>query len=51
MKRIFFITAFLSIIGLSGLSYAEIYQWTDENGAVHFSDSPVDLRDKEEVEV
>lgn len=51
MKQIFILTAILSIISLTGISHAEMYQWTDENGAVHFSDSPVDLKEKGEVEV
>lgn len=52
MKQIFILAAALFvIIGLSSLLNAEMYQWTDENGAVHFSDSPVDLKDKGEVEV
>ena len=50
MKRIIVFAPILSmIIGLTVISQAEIYKWTDENGAVHFSDSPVDLKSKDSV--
>ncbi|NWO08138.1 MAG: DUF4124 domain-containing protein [Alteromonadaceae bacterium] len=32
--------ALLVCAGLSPNAFAEIYQWTDANGAVHFSDTP-----------
>ncbi|KXS51566.1 MAG: hypothetical protein AWU57_4050 [Marinobacter sp. T13-3] len=32
--------ALLVCAGLSSHAYAEIYRWTDANGAVHFSDEP-----------
>jgi hypothetical protein len=41
MIRIIFITTFVSIFGLCGLTDAEMYQWTDENGVIHFSNDNV----------
>ena len=37
--RVFFLT-FLALILVVATASAEIYQWVDENGVVHFSDSP-----------
>jgi len=40
--------ALIAAVGLfsSTLGYAEIYKWTDENGKIHFSDTPVDNKAK-----
>ena len=35
----------------SGASMAEIYKWVDEDGNVHFSDSPPAQQEHEQVEV
>jgi len=37
---------FIVAVGLfsAPLAYAEIYKWTDENGKIHFSDTPVDKK-------
>ena len=41
MKQILVITALLSMLSLFGLSHAEeIYQWTDKDGTIRFSDTP-----------
>lgn len=48
MKNILFI--FIIILSLFTLASAQqIYQWTDENGVTHFSNSPVNLKDKGQV--
>jgi len=48
MKNILFIS--IIILGLAALASAQrIYQWTDENGVTHFSNSPVNLKDKGQV--
>jgi hypothetical protein len=45
------------LLGLLGSSWTapafgtEVYSWTDENGVVHFSDSPDPSRDMEIIEV
>jgi hypothetical protein len=49
MKRIFFLTVFISIFGLSGLSHTEIYQWIDKDGVMHFSNSPPDVNGADAV--
>jgi hypothetical protein len=43
MKRIFILTVLISLFGLSGLSHAEMYQWVDKEGVMHFSNSPPDV--------
>jgi hypothetical protein len=40
MKIPGFFLAILALVLVFGTSSAEIYQWVDENGVVHFSDSP-----------
>ena len=42
MKVFRFFLAFLALILVAGTSSAEIYKWVDENGVVHFSDSPTE---------
>jgi hypothetical protein len=42
MKVPGFFLAILALILVSGTSSAEIYRWVDENGVVHFSDSPTE---------
>lgn len=50
MKNILFI--FIIIFGLAALASAQqIYQWTDENGVAHFSNSPVNLKDKGRIDL
>lgn len=49
MKRLFILTLLISIFGLSGLSHAEMYQWEDKDGVMHFSNSPPDFDDAEGV--
>lgn len=49
MKRSFVLTVFLIMIGLCGLTYAEMYQWTDKDGVMHFSNSPTDFNGVEDV--
>jgi glutaredoxin-like YruB-family protein len=48
-----FIFALLVLILAMGTSSAKIYSWVDENGVVHFSDSPTEIISKanEEKEV
>ncbi|MBM95792.1 MAG: hypothetical protein CMI09_08090 [Oceanospirillaceae bacterium] len=43
----------LLAIGLliSGLTQAEVYQWRDENGNLHFSDEPPENQKSEQVEL
>lgn len=41
----------LFFVWLSPLLQAEIYRWVDDNGRVHFSDSPVNKHQTEKVEV
>lgn len=42
MKNIYVLFAACIVAGLGfvGILHAEIYQWTDSNGSVHFSDQP-----------
>jgi len=40
MKVPGFFLAFLALVLVSGTSSAQMYKWVDENGVVHFSDSP-----------
>ncbi len=41
MKNIkIFLIAFIATLVISGLSTAEMYKYVDENGVVHFQDSP-----------
>lgn len=53
MKVPGFFLAFLVLVLVSGTSSAEIFRWVDENGVVHFSDSPTEsvseTSEKEEV--
>jgi hypothetical protein len=44
MKRILFITFLVLIV--SGFSFAEVYRWTDDKGAVHFTDDITQVPDK-----
>jgi glutaredoxin-like YruB-family protein len=49
-----FFLAFSVLFLTIGTSSAEIYKWVDENGVVHFSDSPTEIipeSNKEEEEV
>ena len=34
------ITVFISILLVATISYAKIYKWADENGKIHYSDTP-----------
>ena len=43
MKVSGLLLAFLVLILAIGTSSAEIYRWVDENGVVHFSDSPTEI--------
>lgn len=43
MKMAFTPATLLTIVGIvlsCNLAHAEVYRWTDENGKVHYSDSP-----------
>ena len=40
MKGFRFFLVLLALFLVGGTSSAEIYKWVDENGVVHFSDSP-----------
>ena len=42
MKIYGFLLAFFVAVLFMGTSSAEIYKWVDENGVVHFSDSPTE---------
>ena len=44
MRRILFIS--LSILLITGVSFAEVYKWVDENGVVHFTDDPIQVPEK-----
>ncbi|MGA2518119.1 MAG: DUF4124 domain-containing protein [Thermodesulfobacteriota bacterium] len=48
MKRIWvtILSIFLSIFLVSQLSFAEIYKWVDEKGAVHFTDDMTQVPEK-----
>jgi glutaredoxin-like YruB-family protein len=50
-----FFLAFSVLVLTIGTSSAEIYKWVDENGVVHFSDSPTEIitesNEEEEEEV
>jgi glutaredoxin-like YruB-family protein len=50
-----FFLAFFVLVLTIGTSSAEIYKWVDENGVVHFSDSPTEIipesNEEEEEEV
>ena len=50
MKRSLIITVFVFIFCLYGVSHAEMYQWVDEDGVVHFSDTQGDSDSKELIE-
>jgi len=41
----------LSLILLPGIAVAEVYQWVDEDGNVHFGDSPPDNADAQTVDL
>jgi len=43
--------ALLVCAGLSPQAFAEIYQWTDASGAVHFSDTPPEQGNHQELDV
>lgn len=53
MKIPGFLLAFFVLVLPIGASSAEMYQWVDENGVVHFSDSPTEImpESNEEEEV
>ena len=38
--RLVFVLAFLAAFSFTDAAVAKMYKWTDENGAVHFSDTP-----------
>ncbi len=44
MKRILFIMLF--VLFVSGLSWAEVYRWIDDKGAVHFTDDITQVPEK-----
>lgn len=44
MKKITILAIFLFV---TSLSYAKIYKWVDENGSIHFSDTPYSEEAKE----
>jgi hypothetical protein len=50
MKVIRF-TVILSVLLLTSGVFAGLYSWTDENGVKHFSDSPPDGQDQQQIEV
>ncbi|MCX8116511.1 MAG: DUF4124 domain-containing protein [Desulfobacterota bacterium] len=37
---------FLLIIGITKVSYGQIYKWVDEKGVVHFTDDPTNVPEK-----
>lgn len=39
------------LMGATGLAAAQTYKWTDENGKVHFSDTPPAERKAEQIKV
>lgn len=43
--------ALLVFTGLTTPAFAEIYQWTDASGAVHFSDAPPESGDHRQLEI
>jgi hypothetical protein len=42
MKFLRFFLIVLALVLVAGTSSGEIYRWVDENGVVHFSDSPTE---------
>jgi hypothetical protein len=44
MRRILFIS--LSIFLITGISFAEVYKWVDENGVVYFTDDLIQVPEK-----
>ncbi len=46
-----YVTLLLALTLTTGVSFAEIYQWRDENGQVHFGDRPPADAKTETVEV
>ena len=44
MKRILFVILF--IVFVSGFSFAEVYKWVDDRGAVHFTDDVTQVPEK-----
>ena len=44
MRRILFIS--LSIFLITGISFAEVYKWVDENGVVYFTDDFIQVPEK-----
>jgi len=40
LNKLVFSTILLLVCLIANLTQADIYQWTDENGKVHFSDKP-----------
>jgi glutaredoxin len=45
----FFWIAFLTYLNPSAIS-ADIYKWTDKNGKIHYSDSPINQENAEKVD-
>lgn len=45
------ILLFALLVACSSLSVADIYKWTDENGAVHFGDNPKGQAKAEKIDV
>jgi glutaredoxin len=35
-----FLVSFFMVLTIAGLAPAEVYKWVDENGVIHFTDSP-----------
>ena len=50
MKIYGFLLTFLVAALFMGTSSAEIYKWVDENGVVHFSDSPTEIESESSTE-
>lgn len=48
MKNLFLLLALLLPLGVS---IADVYKWTDENGRVHFTDAPQSARNPESVDL
>lgn len=45
------LTAALACVWLNSAAATEVYTWTDEEGVVHFSDSPLPSGDSEKINV
>ena len=48
MKKFFFFIIFLCLFGIA---YADMYQWVDDEGVVHFTNTPTEFSGDVEVGV